>query len=114
MAELTGDGALDCGEVRATVGEVPGADGDVILVVAGEIDIVSVAALRAEVDRSITRAPRRLVLDLSGVRFMDSSGIAVLLTAAEKIAVVEVRNPSEIIRRLIALSGLADILRMTP
>jgi anti-anti-sigma factor len=114
VAELNDGDRSDSAEPRLTVVEVPGAEGEVALEVTGEIDISSVAALRVEIDRAIKRAPRTLILDLAGVQFMDSSGIAVLLTAAEQIGLVEVRNPSEVIRRLIALTGLTDILRIAP
>ena len=112
MAELTDEsGALR--KARATVDEMSGNEGEVVLEIAGEIDLSSVPLVRDAIQRAIEHAPRRLVLDVAGVEFMDSSGIAVLLTAVEQIGVVELRNPSEIIRRVITLSGLADVLRMT-
>ncbi|HJQ43234.1 MAG TPA: STAS domain-containing protein [Jatrophihabitantaceae bacterium] len=114
MAELNDGTAADLRSARATVSQVLGDDGEVVLHIAGEVDISSISALREAINRAIELAPRRLVLELSGLTFMDSSGIAVILTAAEQIGAVELHNPTEIIRRLITLSGLADVLRMTP
>lgn len=115
MGEVRGgDGDPELRHARASVAELPGADGEVILAVRGEVDLSSVDGLRAEVERAIRHSPRALVFDLTDLDFMDSSGIAVLLTAAEQIGAVELRNPSEIIRRVIVLSGLTDVLRMTP
>ena len=114
MVELNDGRGAQLRSARATVSEVRGDDSEVVLQIAGEVDISSVSALREAISHAIARAPRRLVLDLSGLTFMDSSGIAVLLTAAEQISAVELRNPTEIIRRLITLSGLAGVLRMTP
>lgn len=99
---------------RASVSELPGDDSEVVLQVSGELDLSSIATMRRAIDRAISLAPRQLVVEMSDLQFMDSSGIAVLLTAAEQIGVVELRNPSEIIRRLITMSGLSDVLRMTP
>jgi stage II sporulation protein AA (anti-sigma F factor antagonist) len=50
--------------------------------VSGEIDHHAARHLMRELDRAIeSRSPLTLVLDLGGVSFMDSSGIAVLLRA---------------------------------
>jgi anti-anti-sigma factor len=109
-----GDADPELRHARASVAELSGADGELILAVSGEVDLSSVDGLRAAVERAIRHAPRTLVFELSDLDFMDSSGIAVLLTAAEQIGAVELRNPSEIIRRVIVLSGLTDVLRMAP
>ncbi len=48
--------------------------------VSGELDHHGAKAVMAELERSIDAArPRTLTLDLSGLSFTDSSGIAVLL-----------------------------------
>jgi anti-anti-sigma factor len=43
---------------------------------------------------------------------LDSSGVALLLYAAAKSGSVRVRNPSDIVRRIIEVTGLSDILHM--
>ena len=52
--------------------------------------------------------------DLSALRFMDSSGISVLIGAAAKVDAVELRDPSQVVRRVIELTGLTDVLSVTP
>ncbi len=48
----------------------------------GEIDHQVARSMMLCLDRQVARdTPRRLVVDMSGVTFMDSSGIAVLLRA---------------------------------
>ena len=48
----------------------------------GEIDHHSAQLLRRDIDEAVSRRmPRTLVLDFSGVSFMDSSGIAVVINA---------------------------------
>lgn len=49
-----------------------------VLLVAGEIDMQTAPALRAQVD-DLDVAHRALVLDLGGVEFVDSSGLGALL-----------------------------------
>jgi stage II sporulation protein AA (anti-sigma F factor antagonist) len=52
----------------------------------GEIDHHAARRLMLELDRAIeVRCPRSLVLDLEGVSFMDSSGIAVLLRTRKRM-----------------------------
>ena len=56
---------------------------------------------------------RQLVVDLAELEFMDSAGIAMLLRTASRIDAVELRNPSEVMRRIIECTGLTGIFRMT-
>lgn len=50
------------------------------LTLSGDIDHHSARSLMLSLDREVAqRLPRRLILDLSEVSFMDSSGIALLL-----------------------------------
>jgi anti-sigma B factor antagonist len=52
-----------------------------LLRVAGEIDLASGAEIRDRVHEAVAAGRRRLVVDLSGVRFCDSSGVGVLIAA---------------------------------
>lgn len=59
---------------------------ELYLAVSGEIDHHGAGEIMAELDREVdAHLPRRLRLDLSGVTFMDSSGIAVLLRAQRRM-----------------------------
>jgi anti-anti-sigma factor len=86
------------------------ADRTAVVRVVGEIDISTVRAVRSAMGTAIEGSPDRLVFDLSRVEFMDSSGIAVLLQARKAAGAVHIRNPSTVVRRLLELTGLADIL----
>ena len=52
-----------------------------VLRVAGEIDLVTGGRIRTEVHRLVAEGRRRVVLDLGAVRFCDSSGVGVLISA---------------------------------
>jgi stage II sporulation protein AA (anti-sigma F factor antagonist) len=55
--------------------------------VAGELDHHGARSVMEELDRRIDQArPRELTLDLSGLTFTDSSGIAVLLRTYRRMA----------------------------
>lgn len=106
MAELTGE-ARSAG-MRVTESVDP--DGAVVLSLSGEMDLSTVGIVNAAVQDVVERKPGTLIFDLSELTFMDSSGIAALLTAAAAVDTVQVRNPSGIVRRVIELSGLEQTL----
>jgi anti-sigma B factor antagonist len=82
-----------------------------ILAVSGELDMSNVDVLKAAV--AALRADK-VVFDLSALRFMDSAGIAALLEAREQIGSVLLRAPSPTVRRVIEVTGLADVLPVEP
>jgi anti-anti-sigma factor len=84
--------------------------GTLVLSLAGELDVTNVDQLRAEIDdaRQDRRVP--LIFDLSKLTFMDSSGLALLLTVARHSGKVTLRDPTPIIRRLIELTGADTVL----
>ena len=72
----------------------------------GELDMATADDL-ADVLRAAVEEARQLVLDFSGVSFMDSSGLRVLLEAAGKqngAGPVVVRDPSAQVRRVLDIS----------
>ena len=81
----------------------------------GELDHHSASQIRQELDALIrdSRA-RRLVLDLSSLSFMDSSGIGVILGRYNQMArrggSLAVRKPSSQINRIFDLSGVYQIV----
>ncbi len=63
-----------------------GADRALTLSVTGEVDHHGAGEIMAEVERQVeTLLPLRMTLDLGGVTFMDSSGIAVVLRCYKRI-----------------------------
>lgn len=60
--------------------------------ISGEVDHHRAREIMAELERAVDAAlPRDLTLDLSGVTFMDSSGIAVLLRAYKRLGELDGR-----------------------
>ena len=85
-------------------------DGSAVVRVVGEIDIATADAVRTAISGAMDHNPSRLVIDMGAVSFMDSSGIAVLLEAAQRTDAVLIRRPSNAVRRVIETTGLAEVL----
>src|SRR4051794_41050665 len=60
-------------------------DGPIVLALSGELDVNSATDLRAAVLERSGDAPGGLVVDLSGVAFLDSSAVGTLLDAAAAV-----------------------------
>ena len=110
MAELAGEdqAARVLIEVRSDPTGAP------VVSLTGELDMSNADALKNTLASITARRPPRLTFELSGLRFIDSAGIAVLLEAAEQIDAVHVREPSQAVRRVLELTGLVDALRIEP
>jgi anti-sigma B factor antagonist len=60
-------------------------DGDtLVLSLRGELDLTSAPAFDRELEQVAANGPTRLVIDLSGLDFMDSTGLRALLQARER------------------------------
>lgn len=84
---------------------------NLIAMLSGEIDHHWAAVLRQEIDERVQRDPPAvLVLDFSGVTFMDSSGIGLILGRHRLLnalggSVVVRRAPREI-RKMLSIAGI--------
>lgn len=82
MFDIVPSAAEDIGPgTLATTLELPW-PGAALLVVAGEVDTLTADRLQAVTDDLLATGCARLVIDLSGVTFLASSGLAVLIRAA--------------------------------
>jgi anti-anti-sigma factor len=84
------------------------------VILSGELDIQSVEHLNADVDDLLGRPVTRLDFDLSGLAFMDSSGLALLLRMTNQFGPADVLGAKTLIRRVIEVSGLAEVLKLEP
>jgi anti-anti-sigma factor len=90
------------------------ASGTPTVTVSGDLDMSNADALKAALASVAAKRPQRVIIDLSGVRFMDSAGIAVLVDAATKVPSVHVRDPSPAVRRVVDITGLTAMITMEP
>jgi anti-anti-sigma factor len=61
-------------------------NGIATIFVAGELDAGSAPAFRSEIDAVAQNNPKRLVLEMSGLTYMASAGLRVLIFARQKMA----------------------------
>lgn len=94
-----------------TVEHDPAADGVPVVTLSGELDLASVPTLIRVLDDIIARRPASVIFDVGGVSFIDSSGLAVLLSVTERATEVGLRRPTPAVQRIIDVTGLANILR---
>jgi anti-anti-sigma factor len=101
-------------EAQFTFDVSSGADGTTIVRVAGELDMTTAEELEAAVAPVIQSSRDRLVVDVGGLDFADSSAIALFVRWANRVRRIEIREPSPLLRRVIERMGLAERLPMTP
>ena len=88
-------------------------EGSLLLVVAGELDIVTTPLLDEALARARATDAASILVDLSAVSFIDSTGLHVLIRhacAGEGGPRVSLTTPSPQARRVFELSGLLDYL----
>jgi anti-sigma B factor antagonist len=88
-------------------------EGDQTVVeVTGEVDAASADILRNAIFEVIDGGQARVTVDMTEVSFMDSSGLRVLIAgykAAEQAGgALNVRNPSDVVTRLLEITGQLD------
>jgi anti-anti-sigma factor len=87
-----------------------------VLRLLGELDLSNRDFLRGAIDGALEHGPQVLVLDLSGLSFMDCSGLRVVLGTHKHLAEDQrqlfLAGSRPIVRRLIRLTGLDGYLRL--
>jgi anti-anti-sigma factor len=94
------------------------AAGRVVVRAVGELDLDSGEVLRAAAVGALGDPGEDLVVDLSGVTFIDCAGLAALLCARREVREhggdLRIAGPSALARRLLGLAGMADLERADP
>jgi anti-sigma B factor antagonist len=92
--------------------------GTAVLVVQGEIDTLTAPAFTAATSELVTGPEETLVIDLSGVRFLASSGLAVLITAARRAeeggARLRLVVSTRAVRRPLEITGTDQLFDLYP
>lgn len=92
-------------------------NGTLVIRLSGEIDHHGAVGVRSEIDDIIAqRRPERMALELSGIDFMDSSGIGLIMGRYAKLKAVGgelfVRTPSVRVRKILNMAGIERIVRI--
>src|SRR5262249_32098946 len=103
--------------------QVPGAlnvdlvrhEGDVFVVLAGELDLATVKLVNDALEEIDRDPPNRLVIDLRELSFIDSTGLRLIMLLHAKCAQsgtpeLEIRRGPRPVQRIFELLGVADRL----
>ncbi|MFD7713555.1 STAS domain-containing protein [Streptomyces sp. NPDC059785] len=85
-------------------------EGIALVTVVGFLDADTVSELRRHLTEQLRRGSRHLLIDLSAVSFMDSSGINVILKSHEETrragGSIRLVSPTRTVQRILDLTGV--------
>jgi len=89
------------------------------IAVAGEIDLANAAVVEDEIFAAVDNRATRVVVDLTDLRYVDSSGLRILFILAGRLETLQmamevVAPPGSPIRRLAQVSGLHSFIELSP
>ena len=88
-------------------------DGTVTVTVVGEVDTFTAPVLRSSLDTQLEQSPSELIIDLSGVQFLGSAGLAVLVETQKSARSREVGlrliATTRAVTRPLEVTGLIDL-----
>ena len=85
----------------------------VVVAVAGELDAMTVQQFRDELMRQVPATPR-VVVDLSGLQFMDTSAIHVLVIVNNRVmaggGLLVLAGAQPVVARVLSLAGADEVM----
>jgi anti-sigma B factor antagonist len=99
-------------EAEIKVADDERGSGRLLVSISGELDIVTAEANEPAIADILARPGSGVDLDLTGLAFMDSSGLAVLVRLANTFGPLHVSGARPLVRRVIEVTGLQEILRL--
>lgn len=87
-------------------------DGSVVVMVRGEVDLAAIPQFSSVVDEALA-ASSHVVFDMRDVRFLDSSGLRVIITAVLRVregGSVTIRNATPTVANVLELSGVDTVV----
>lgn len=95
-----------------------GSETYVIVELSGEADATSSEQLREVLDGEIRKQPRAMVIDLSGLRFLDSTALHVILRANRELGrhgcVLALAAPREPVAKVLRLTATDQLIPVYP
>ncbi|MGC4804910.1 STAS domain-containing protein [Micromonospora sp. DT233] len=87
---------------------------EVVLRLAGEIDMLTATQLSTVVNEALVDPPARIILDLGGVTFCDSQGLGTLVVLSRKTrhaqSLLVLTNVGDFLLRVLDITGLRSAL----
>lgn len=92
----------------------PGSETYTLVELSGEADVTNSDALRELLDAEVAKRPDTMVIDLSGLRFMDSSALHVILLANRAMdrlgGVLSLAGPREAVAKMLRLTAADQLI----
>jgi anti-sigma B factor antagonist len=96
--------------------QVSAREGATVLSVIGEVDVASAPQLRQEAVRLVNEGNRSLVVDLQEVRFLDSTGLGVIVGVLKRVRTqggeLAIAGAENHVRKVFEITRLSDVLPM--
>jgi anti-sigma B factor antagonist len=91
--------------------------GHAVVTATGELDLYTAPRLQAALAGLLREQVTRIVVDMSGVEFCDSTGMNVLLSAMKRLkeqgGSLELAAPRPAVRRILQVTGLDTVFTVT-
>jgi anti-sigma B factor antagonist len=104
--------------LTSSVATVDDSEPYTLVALAGEADVTNAAALRDVLEAEVAKQPQTLIIDLSGLRFMDSSALHVILKANRTMdrhgGVLALAAPCEPVAKMLRLTAADQLLPVYP
>jgi anti-sigma B factor antagonist len=85
-------------------------DGAVVLVLRGEVCLITAPVLGRCIDDVLDAGERHLVIDLGGVTLLAAAGVSAIVAGARRLRAVDgalaLRNATDLVGRVVAITGL--------
>ena len=89
-------------------------DGRTIVAAVGEVDVYTAPVLDEALSTAVSGGATRLVVDLSGVDFLDSTGLSVLVKALKRVrdadGALDVVVTAERVNKVFRITGLDQVI----
>jgi anti-sigma B factor antagonist len=91
--------------------------GHAVVTATGELDLYTAPRLQAALAGLLREQATRIVVDMSGVEFCDSTGMNVLLSAMKRLkeqgGALELAAPRPAVQRILQVTGLDTVFTVT-
>ena len=88
-----------------------------VLELAGDIDVETARTLRAHIVDRFSVPAAQVIVDLSGVDFMDSSGLGALVSGwqlTREDGTFRIAGANPVVRRVFSITGMEDVFSLYP
>ena len=84
----------------------------------GEVDVLTVDQVRVALEEALAARPREIVVDLSALEFIDSTGLGALIFGFQRARDAGIgyrlARPTRSVHQVLVLSGVLEVVELTP